>query len=393
MRFDTPLMLATTLLVATVTGCGSSSDGDGGNAGATQVGGDGGVAQVGGGAGSSSGGQSAGTGGVSGSHADGGNASGIAGGGGGSGSVVPVQEHALACTERGACALGNSGQLECWGNLPSTWSIPEGPFVELHASGPAVCAVRADRTVACFDAPGSGSTSTATLAPKGKVQTLELGLGTMCGADDAGMPFCNSAYPGLAVPAAESFPQYSVGYEFACGRRADGTLKCWGNAGAAACSGGIPAAGQLAPPTGSFASVAGGVFSSCALDSSGAVSCWGAGKAGDDATASCGSSLYNFGQSTAPTGAFRALAVGENHSCGIKTDGTLACWGAGTADSDCPGDSVDCRQSRPPSGSFVQVSVGRVHSCAMSAERKVKCWGYPGAGAGDGRLTPPAEFQ
>jgi len=365
-------------------GCGSSSNG-GRN--------DGSGGRTASEAGTSNGGLPTGTAGAAGS--SGSDQGGGQANGGGSGSTsAPVQDHALAATDASACALDASGKIQCWGFAPNTWTIPDGTFVELHASLSSFCAVRADRTVTCFDPPSGNSTSIANMMPMGKVQLIELGLGTICGVDDTDAPFCKSDYPGLSVPDGESFSQYSIGYEFACGiRKADGSIACWGNGGDAACSLSIPAVGQLVPPSGAFVRVSSGVYSSCALDAAGALSCWGAGKSGDDSAAACAGHRYNFGQSVSPSGAFRAVAVGQNHSCGIKTGGALACWGAGTADSDCPGDSVDCRQSRPPAGSFVQVSVGRVHSCAMTAERKVQCWGYPGAGAGDGRLVPPAEFQ
>lgn len=379
--------LALGLCAAVAVGCGSSSSRQGDASGG----------RTSSDAGASSGGLSTGAAGASGR--SGGDQATAGGGGrgdgdGGAAATTPVQDHALASVDRGACALDNAGGIQCWGFAPNTWVIPAGTFVELHASLASFCAVRADRTVTCFDPPSGGSTSIASMIPTDKVQMIELGLSTICGANEAGAPFCKSAYLGLAVPAGGDFSQYSVGYHFACGiRTTDRGVTCWGNEGDATCSLDVPALGQLKPPSGAFVRIASGVNSSCAVDTAGSLSCWGAGKTGDDTSAECRGHRYNFGQSAAPSGAFRALAVGENHSCGIKTDGTLACWGAGTADTDCPGDSVDCRQSRPPTGSFVQVVVGNVHSCAMTADRKVKCWGYPGEGAGDGRLTPPVAFQ
>ena len=375
------LALGSTSLV--LLGCGSSSDPNQSDSNAGTSGSD---------VGSSGGEQASGTAGAAGSAGSGRDD----GGGSGSESTTPVLDHALACTGAGACALDKSQKIRCWGFAPKVWTIPDGEFVELRASVDSFCAVRADRTVSCFDPPSGNLTSIASMMPTGKVQALELGLGTICGVDDGGSPFCKSDYLGLSVPAGASVDQFSIGYQFVCGiRKADSSILCWGDGGDPTCSlaTGIPAVGQLVPPSGAFTRISSGIYSSCALDAVGGVSCWGAGKSGTDPALECQGQRYNFGQSASPKGAFRAIAVGQNHTCGIKTDGTLACWGAGTADTDCPGDSVDCRQSRPPAGSFVQVSVGRVHSCAITADRKVKCWGYPGAGAGDGRLTPPVEFQ
>lgn len=32
------------------------------------------------------------------------------------------------------------------------------------------------------------------------------------------------------------------------------------------------------------------------------------------------------GQIDAPAGTYKALALGENHSCAVGTDGTVTCW-------------------------------------------------------------------
>jgi alpha-tubulin suppressor-like RCC1 family protein len=37
------------------------------------------------------------------------------------------------------------------------------------------------------------------------------------------------------------------------------------------------------------------------------------------------------GQATAPTGSFLQVAAGEGHSCGIRTNGSVHCWGGGSA--------------------------------------------------------------
>jgi len=326
--------------------------------------------------------------------AGGAGAAGKVGGGAGMGAVAPLGTFAIASTARGNCALDASGAVQCWGSSPNVWPVPAGAFVELHASIDAMCAIRADRTVACFDPPDGSVSGITSVAPTGKVRSLALQRGALCGVDDSGQVFCNSAYTELKAPAGEMFSQVSVGVHLACGIRvADDSVTCWGFAGDAACSVQIPAAGQLMAPAGAFAGISSGFYSTCGLDKTGAVSCWGAGKATDDATAMCMGSPYNLGQAAAPPGAFLSVAVGANHSCGVKTDGTVACWGAGTADVGCPDTGVDCRQSRPPAGTFAQVSVGNLHSCAITADRKVQCWGYPGADAGDGRLVPPMVFQ
>ena len=51
---------------------------------------------------------------------------------------------------------------------------------------------------------------------------------------------------------------------------------------------------------------------SCGLQSDGLVACWG----------------HNFNSQASPPGwEFRSVTAGGEHSCGIKIDGDLACWG------------------------------------------------------------------
>jgi hypothetical protein len=33
------------------------------------------------------------------------------------------------------------------------------------------------------------------------------------------------------------------------------------------------------------------------------------------------------GQATPPAGVFSQVAAGESHTCGLRADGTVACWG------------------------------------------------------------------
>ena len=68
----------------------------------------------------------------------------------------------------------------------------------------------------------------------------------------------------------------------------------------------------LATVAGGYTAVSAGYGHSCGLRADGTVVCWG-----DD----------NFwGQLDAPAGAFAAVDVGSGHSCGLRTNGTIQCW-------------------------------------------------------------------
>jgi Regulator of chromosome condensation (RCC1) repeat len=99
---------------------------------------------------------------------------------------------------------------------------------------------------------------------------------------------------------------------------------------------------------------------SCGVRSDGTLACWGA----------------NFyGESAPPAGTFTQVAAGSLHSCGVRTGGALACWSYNANG-----------QSSPPSGTFTAVTVGQYHSCGLRTDGTVACWGFNGFG----QSPPPA---
>ena len=313
---------------------------------------------------------------------------GLAGSGGSAGSdgSSGLPPRAIAATRLGTCALDGDGAIHCWGNEPNRWQVPSGSFVALYPGHFTICAVRADRSVACFNEP-PGDISSAHY-PTVPVRELGVGYGATCGVDTSGNSFCNAVSPTYALtpPADEDFIAISVGIQFACGIRLDdGRIRCFGSEGFGTCAY-SPPAGQLEPPAGAFVEIATGTNSSCALRTDGSVACWGGAEL--DAGAGECALVYDAGQLEAPQGTFRSISVSESHVCGVLEDRTLACWGAGTSDA-CESGTVNCRQSRPPAGEFEQVATGKMHSCAMTANRKVTCWGAESGG----RTTPPPELQ
>ncbi|MCY4516168.1 MAG: RCC1 domain-containing protein [Acidimicrobiaceae bacterium] len=63
------------------------------------------------------------------------------------------------------------------------------------------------------------------------------------------------------------------------------------------------------------------------------------------------------------------MSAGAVHSCGIRTGGSLECWGYDDGDG----------RSSPPSGSFTAVSAGGSHSCGIRTRGTVECWGWTAA--------------
>ena len=70
-----------------------------------------------------------------------------------------------------------------------------------------------------------------------------------------------------------------------------------------------------------------------------------------------------------------SVSAGGSYTCGVRSDGSVACWGKNGAG-----------QAAPPAGSFVSVSAGGGHTCGVRGNGSVVCWGNNR----DGRATPPA---
>ena len=75
------------------------------------------------------------------------------------------------------------------------------------------------------------------------------------------------------------------------------------------------------------------------------------------------------------------ISAGGTNSCGIKTDGTMACWGSSANDKTNPSGSP---QGVNQNTKFLAVSTGGNHSCGIKADGTMACWGFSG-NPSDGR--------
>jgi len=317
-------------------------------------------------------------------------ASGQLGNGAESESPAPVHVQggpyvALTAGENAACGLRFDGAVECWGAVPSkccgqtlgdlpvpTAVIAPVAFSHVSLGAGAACGVGRDGRAYCWGidfngALGNGEQSDTALPPvpiAGRHAFVSVSTGVFggCGLDADGAAWCWGANlfgelgigssdgtvvatEPVAVAGGLRFTQLSVGAAYACGVTTAGLTECWG----------INEAGQLgdgtdadqaapAPVAGaSFVAVfAGGknnvIDHTCGLDAAGAASCWGANHQGQlgaasDTTCSIGQPLPCALAPVAVQGglAFRTLALGNSHTCGMVADGHVYCWGLNTS--------------------------------------------------------------
>ena len=122
-----------------------------------------------------------------------------------------------------------------------------------------------------------------------------------------------------------------------------------------------PASGSTDTPANAFASVSAGGYHTCGVRADRSVECWGANE-----------SPYGSGQASPPGDSFASFSVG----------GDITCWFRPLAH-----DTFECKEesgvspdgrATPPVGPFVWVSAGGYLTCGLRVDGSVECWGDDG---------------
>ncbi len=137
-----------------------------------------------------------------------------------------------------------------------------------------------------------------------------------------------------------------------------------------------------------------GVDYTCGLKTDGTVFCWGFDVYGQvDGKSNTTSPYYSSG-SPPGGGAFTQVSAGGNTTCGIRPDGTALCWGDdqnGEVNGTPITSGLGYATGKPPGGgTFIQVSAGDSHTCGIKANGTSFCWGYDAYGETNG--SPVATF-
>ena len=91
------------------------------------------------------------------------------------------------------------------------------------------------------------------------------------------------------------------------------------------------------------------MFHTCGLKTDGAIACWG---------------LDEQGEASPPEGEFSYVSAGRQRTCGLKPDNSVLCWGY--------------RMNgviSPLEGDVTSISVGEAHACGVTPDGSVTCWG------------------
>jgi len=168
------------------------------------------------------------------------------------------------------------------------------------------------------------------------------------------------------------------------------TLYCWGSDASGQLGNGAGSSANVSTPgtvngvgsptlTG-VTSVATGTNHTCAVYGSGKVACWGQGTngklaSGDTAQVNAPSQIYRTGD-VLVADASRVVA-GKEHSCLLRTGGTVECWGDNSARQLGDGSAdANATEARAVGGlsNVTAIAAGDYHTCALTGGQ-VYCWG------------------
>ena len=133
-----------------------------------------------------------------------------------------------------------------------------------------------------------------------------------------------------------------------------------------------------------FIQVSAGFFHTCGLREDGTITCWGAHGEDERLTESAG--LID-----SPPGSFSQVDAGHHHSCAIRQDGAVKCWGSMSIEGDdMPPEEKAMMEAMwaPPQGRFISVSAGFLFSCGVRIDNRAECWGTIVV-ASQGAFAPP----
>jgi alpha-tubulin suppressor-like RCC1 family protein len=306
---------------------------------------------------------------------------------------VPAGHHATTAVVQSVsagglhtCAVKTDHTLWCWGSnfygqlgdgtttnrtAPVQVSGHATDWAAVTAGASHTCAVRTDHTLWCWGLNGDG----------------EFGNGTTT----------DSPVPVQVGGHAADWAAVTAGTGNTCAVKTDHTLWCWGynpdgQVGDGSTTGRtVPV--QVSGHAADWAAVtagAAGASDTCAVRTNGTVWCWGDNtydQLGGSTTTGSPVPVQVSGHATD----WAAVTAGGDHTCAVKTDHTLWCWGLNNDDQLGDGNATESPVPVQVSGhaaDWAAVTAGGIHTCAVKTDHTLWCWGDNTYGqVGDGSTT------
>jgi alpha-tubulin suppressor-like RCC1 family protein len=175
-----------------------------------------------------------------------------------------------------------------------------------------------------------------------------------------------------------------------CAVRVNGNVVCWGsnangqlgnNAKEGQCDPGISSCGQTTPQAvvnlSQAVDVVAGETHSCALRADGSVRCWGNNESGQLGDGTFAESLD--ATTVSDLDNVKAVAAGWHHTCALNASGNVFCWGNNFSGQ--LGDDTSDNRGEPVPVLDLPIDViglaaGNTHACVQRANGTLNCWGF-----------------
>jgi alpha-tubulin suppressor-like RCC1 family protein len=278
------------------------------------------------------------------------------------------------------CAVKTDGSLWCWGyngsgQLGDGTNADKTTPVQIMSSGVSsvalgkyhTCAVKTDGSLWCWGYNGLG----------------QLGDGTNA----------NETTPVQIMSSGVS--SVALGGYHTCAVKTDGSLWCWGynNSGQLGDGTNTSRTTPVQIMSSGVSSVALGGGHTCAVKTDGSLWCWGwngFGQLGDGTWTDKNTPVQIMSSGVS------SVALGDSHTCAIKQDGSLWCWGNNWFGQLGDGTSGWGINKNTPvqimSSGVSSVALGGYHTCAVKTDGSLWCWGrnnYGQLGDGGGWKNTP----
>jgi len=245
------------------------------------------------------------------------------------------------------------------GTAPAAASPTVPRWIRIAAGGDFTCGIREGNTLWCWGAPDFGDLGTGAVSQKLRPQQI-------------GKP-------------TSGWVSVTAGSDHACALRRDTTLWCWGDNGEGEAGIGSPADNVTrphqvtTPAADGWVSAAAGGGHTCATRADFTLWCWGLNFDGQLGTGTTASENLPHQVTTPAADGWASVAAGAGHTCAIRGDGTLWCWGfgpdgelgiGGTTDQGLPQ-----QVTTPAADGWASVAAGAGHTCAVRADATLWCWG------------------
>ncbi len=329
----------------------------------------------------------------------------------------------------GPCAISNSGRVYCWGAMggwPEETAPPPGEWrtadeiqpLELTNFRPRL----RNRLPHALRANQSYTFSLEQLADDHDIITHEFTLPAWLRFDDAtnslvGTPpnsgvytVSVDAFDGLftetvttelrVVGSDDVITDVDAGAEHVCAQFADGSARCWGTNGSGQLGlGHTDDIGDDEHPNSEarvdfgipIAELAAGGAHTCARLNDGQIRCWGdnsLGQLGNPSNNGVGATTQaSTAAATNIGGPATRIVVGDSHTCALRDDNAVLCWGSNASgqlgtgsqenvNSPLDAGSVDLGRA----DSIVDIAAGTSQTCVLFANSDILCWGDNTAG-------------